>query len=125
MPSWSDVDQDVNRPKPYPWDEYVSKSLSRWHQLLDQDPAERQLQEFLERNPCFLPGGEDRLPIGGITARTTAPYLVNPRSTVLARIAFLTSCGSTARVRHGSRFALRSNALASSGSTRTEHRRRS
>lgn len=65
MPQWDDIDQDGDRPQAVAWDEYAPKALSYWQRLLEEDAPEHELQSFLERNPCFLPGGDDKLKGGG------------------------------------------------------------
>jgi hypothetical protein len=36
---------------PSDWDTYVEQLLMRWKRLLDSDPAESQVQQFLQLNP--------------------------------------------------------------------------
>lgn len=48
-----------------PWGEYVARSLAEWRALLDSDPAEREVQKWLELHPAFLPGGVGDVGPGG------------------------------------------------------------
>lgn len=43
-------------PEPITWSEYVDKSSTEFHNLLDQDCEENIYQDFFERNPAFIPG---------------------------------------------------------------------
>src|SRR5262245_28800701 len=49
-------DLDPSRPPPIPWPDYVEWIQPRWDALLAGDPHEREIQEFLERNPAYVPG---------------------------------------------------------------------
>lgn len=62
-------DEDPSRPQPISWDRYESWLESEWSALLGRNPAEREVQDFLERNPCLLPGGG-----GGYRGGTHGPY---------------------------------------------------
>lgn len=61
--------EDPARPMPVSWEQYESWLTVAWTRLLDSDPTERELQDFLERNPCLLPGGG-----GGYRGGTHGPY---------------------------------------------------
>lgn len=65
MPDWSDIDADPGRPRALDWDRYALEASGSWKDLLDREPAESALQEFLEQNPSFLPGGNDQLKLAG------------------------------------------------------------
>lgn len=49
-------------PQAMPFDAYAVRAQAEFMRLLVSDPAENQVQEFLERNPAFLPGA--RTPTG-------------------------------------------------------------
>lgn len=66
MPDWvNELDTNPRRPRALPWEDYASRAVEDWLSLLDRDPHEAHLHGFLETNPSFIPGGEDRLPVGG------------------------------------------------------------
>src|SRR6266550_896764 len=52
-------DLDPNRPPPLPWGEYAPWLLEKWRDLLDSAPGEPNVQKFLERHPCLLPGANE------------------------------------------------------------------
>ena len=58
-------DETPTRPLATPWDEYREQLLPAWSKLLAANPAERQVQDFLEDNPCLLPGGFGEYGSGG------------------------------------------------------------
>ena len=44
-------DDDPTRPQAMPWAQYVDSVLSKWHQMLSDDPEESEVQAFLPP-PC-------------------------------------------------------------------------
>ncbi|MGW4819349.1 Shedu anti-phage system protein SduA domain-containing protein [Streptomyces sp. NPDC004227] len=61
----ADTDTSPDRPQATTWEEYRSSLLPQWRSLLDSSPIEREMQEFLELHPCFLPGATDNIGPGG------------------------------------------------------------
>ncbi|MEU3856072.1 Shedu anti-phage system protein SduA domain-containing protein [Streptomyces sp. NPDC028722] len=59
------TDENPDRPLAPTWDEYRDWLLPKWNTLLDSNPDERQMQEFLESHPCLLPGATDSVGHGG------------------------------------------------------------
>ncbi len=56
----------ATEPPPAPaWDEYVRDLHTKWSDLLETDPPELDVQRFLERHPCLLPGATDNSGPGG------------------------------------------------------------
>lgn len=47
------------------WDDYAAIAVTEWNALLNQDGEEHVYQEFLERNPAFLPGARGDLGSSG------------------------------------------------------------
>ena len=45
-----------NPPQPMSWEEYEKRLKSEWEKLLDSDCDEKDIQCFLEKHPCLLPG---------------------------------------------------------------------
>ena len=45
-----------NPPQPMGWDEYEQRLSQGWNYLLDSDPSEKEVQAFLEKHPCLIPG---------------------------------------------------------------------
>lgn len=43
-------------PPPVDWNDYAVKAQAAFAVLCNGDPSERDVQDFLERNPCFVPG---------------------------------------------------------------------
>lgn len=54
-----------DRPLPTPWGEYTDWLMDRWLDLLASNPAEPEIQEFLEAHPSLLPGGDGDIGPGG------------------------------------------------------------
>ncbi len=45
-----------NPPQPMGWNEYEQKLRDVWNNLLDSNPQEAEVQAFLEKHPCMIPG---------------------------------------------------------------------
>jgi hypothetical protein len=45
-----------NPPIPMSWEEYEKRLTQEWQTLLNSDPDEKEIQVFLEKHPCLLPG---------------------------------------------------------------------
>jgi len=45
-----------DRPLPMSWEEYEKRLTQEWQTLLSSDPDEKEVQAFLEKHPCLLPG---------------------------------------------------------------------
>lgn len=58
-------DQDLTRPMPLGWQEYSDVLQSEWFALLDREPEEERVQEFLELHPALIPGGTGDIGPGG------------------------------------------------------------
>lgn len=58
-------DTDPRRPMPMEWNRYHDEVMSRWYELLSQDPEETAVQEFLELHPALIPGGSGDVGPGG------------------------------------------------------------
>lgn len=58
-------DGDPNRPRPMEWTHYRAAVLKLWRALLDSDPEEPKVQEFLELHPSMVPGGSGDVGPGG------------------------------------------------------------
>ena len=43
-------------PPPLSFEDYAATATAEFHGLLDSNPSEAAVQDFLERNPCFVPG---------------------------------------------------------------------
>ena len=46
----------TDAPPPVAWASYAESASDALGRLLESEPDERRIQEFLERNPCFVPG---------------------------------------------------------------------
>lgn len=58
-------DLDPLRPAPTEWATYKDWLLPRWQRLLDEDPPEVSVQNFLEAHPSLLPGALGDVGPGG------------------------------------------------------------
>lgn len=58
-------DDDPTRPPPLDWIKYSDSTLSQWFALLESDPEEKKVQEFLELHPSMIPGGSGDIGPGG------------------------------------------------------------
>lgn len=47
------------------WNEYCRITLEKWRILLNKEPEEREVQEFLELHPSMIPGGSGDIGPGG------------------------------------------------------------
>jgi hypothetical protein len=47
------------------WQTYDRRVLKRWNDLLESNPEELEIQEFLELNPAMIPGGSGDIGPGG------------------------------------------------------------
>ena len=47
----------TNGPKPMSWDEYESYVSTEWQQCLNSATLECEVQRFMEKHPCLVPGG--------------------------------------------------------------------
>lgn len=45
-----------NPPQPMSWEDYEKKLKVEWNSLLESKPSEPNVQTFLEKHPCLLPG---------------------------------------------------------------------
>jgi hypothetical protein len=45
-----------NPPPPMPWDEYERWLKNEWQRILNSAENERDIQNFLEKHPCLIPG---------------------------------------------------------------------
>lgn len=45
-----------DRPLPMSWEEYEKKLIQEWESLLNSNCSEKDIQVFLEKHPCLLPG---------------------------------------------------------------------
>ncbi|MEU7719184.1 Shedu anti-phage system protein SduA domain-containing protein [Streptomyces tibetensis] len=61
----AETDTRPERPQATPWDTYRAALLPQWQSLLSSSLSEREMQEFLELHPCFLPGATDNIGPGG------------------------------------------------------------
>jgi len=63
----------INPPLPMDWDTYHNVIMKEWMDLLNSKKAlESKFQQFLEKNPCFLPhglGGHHRPLYGAIFSK--------------------------------------------------------
>ncbi|MFD8932769.1 MULTISPECIES: Shedu anti-phage system protein SduA domain-containing protein [Streptomyces] len=59
------TDENPDRPQAPTWEKYRDWLLPKWNTLLESNPNERQMQEFLEFHPCLLPGATDSIGQGG------------------------------------------------------------
>ncbi|MFC8463831.1 Shedu anti-phage system protein SduA domain-containing protein [Streptomyces sp. NPDC057250] len=59
------TDESPDRPQAPTWTEYQEYLGPQWGDLLNSNPNEREMQEFLELHPCFLPGAIDGIGKGG------------------------------------------------------------
>lgn len=59
------ADQDPNRPRPMIWTDYESTVMTEWRALLDSEPEEDAVQQFLELHPAMIPGGSGDVGPGG------------------------------------------------------------
>jgi len=78
-------DLDESRPQPPSWQEYKSWLLPHWTALLDRDPPERAVQEFLEQHPSLLPGAMGDVGPGGHHGRTLGGVWAEPELAGLDR----------------------------------------
>lgn len=58
-------DRHGARPKAIDWNEYVGEVTRQWKELLDREPEEREVQQFLELHPSMVPGGSGEVGPGG------------------------------------------------------------
>lgn len=58
-------DQDPSRPIWINWEAYRTQVGMDWRSLLDNDPPEQDVQEFLELHPSMIPGGSGDVGPGG------------------------------------------------------------
>ncbi|MGW0867816.1 Shedu anti-phage system protein SduA domain-containing protein [Streptomyces sp. NPDC002611] len=61
----AETDMSPERPQATPWETYRASLVPQWQSLLASSPSEREMQEFLELHPCFLPGATDNIGPGG------------------------------------------------------------
>src|SRR6478672_8579833 len=49
---------ETNPPSAMDWEKYKSNLMVRWKDLLDSEASniEKNIQQFLEENPCLIPG---------------------------------------------------------------------
>lgn len=59
------ADRDEDRPNSISWHAYCNDATEKWKALLGDDPSEKRVQEFLELNPAFIPGGVGDVGPGG------------------------------------------------------------
>lgn len=58
-------DNDPDRPLAIAWDDYERDVTTKWAKLLESDPEEPKVQEFLELHPAMVPGGSGDIGPGG------------------------------------------------------------
>jgi hypothetical protein len=76
---------DPARPMPLPWDEYVARVRADWSALLATDPAEPEVQRFLEIHPSMIPGGSGDVGPGGHHGSDFGVVFSQPRLTGAGR----------------------------------------
>ncbi|HEV3170376.1 MAG TPA: Shedu anti-phage system protein SduA domain-containing protein [Actinocrinis sp.] len=67
MTTFASVQSDLceDRPRSPSWDEYSTWLVPEWQRFLESCSSEREMQLFLERHPCLLPGATDSVGPGG------------------------------------------------------------
>lgn len=63
MPDFEVTYEIAKGPPPIEFEDYQDDALERYRKLLDEATGEQELQQFLEQNPSFVPGG--RTPMSG------------------------------------------------------------
>ena len=61
----AEPDRDPRRPAAITWERYSDEALAQWHSLLNGEPEERDVQQFLELHPSMVPGGSGDVGPGG------------------------------------------------------------
>lgn len=75
------ADQDPDRPRAMPWEQYSDKALADWYSLLARDPDEDEVQRFLELHPSMIPGGSGDIGPGGHHGSDMGAVFRRPRLT--------------------------------------------
>jgi hypothetical protein len=78
-------DRDSARPLPMPWADYSRGVVEAWRTLLEDDPEERSVHEFLELHPSMVPGGSGDIGPGGHHGATHAALFSEPELTGAGR----------------------------------------
>ncbi|WP_330355383.1 Shedu anti-phage system protein SduA domain-containing protein [Streptomyces chartreusis] len=76
--SMEDIDMTSPQPKEPTWESYRSFLQTRWEEFLGSCKSEREMQEFLERHPCLLPGATNDIAEGSHHGATFSAVIRQP-----------------------------------------------